>query len=351
VVGPVALNLVTGATGFIGGHLVRRLVREGQPTRVLCRPGSEDKLPASIARRLEIVRGDLLDRESLMRAASGATRIYHCAGHGSHWGSRDTFELVNVRGTRWLLEAAARRGVQRFVHLSAVAALGMARRLDDDSPHATSRHGYAYSKARGEQIALAYHRERGLPVTILRPALVYGVGGTWLEEPLSMLERDRLVLLGGGRGTCHPCYIENLVEAMLLAAAHPEAVGQAFIVGDGESMTFRDYFAAIATIAGKPAARRSRSWLAAQGIAAILELVAFLTRSPRRPRLTRGAIAMVTRRSELSTDKIHRVLGFEPRYSFACAIDRLRAWYALTPRAGGSATARSPARSSRSPSS
>lgn len=336
------MNLVTGATGFIGGHLVRRLVREGERTRILCRAGSEAKLPPSIVRAVEIVHGDLLDRDSLRRAVRGVERIYHCAGHVSDWGARETFEQLNVRGTQWLLAAAALVRVQRFVHLSSIAAFGTPspRYFDDDSPYATGGDGYSWSKARGEQIALAFHRNHGVPVTVLRPAVVYGAGGTWLEEPLEMLEQGRLFLLGGGKGTCHPCYIENLVDAMRLASVHPDAVGQAFIVGDGQSITFRDYFDAIAAIAARPPVRRSIPWLAAHGLAAILQLVARMTRSARRPLLTHTAIAMVTTRSEMSGDKIRRLLGFQPRYSFATAIDQLREWYAARLRAGGSATAR-----------
>jgi nucleoside-diphosphate-sugar epimerase len=242
------VELVTGASGFIGGHLARRLVREGRLVRVLCRKGSERRLPAAVLRSAEIVRGDLKDRDSLMRATEGAARVFHCA-----------FEVANVKGTRWLLEAAKVAEVERFVHLSSVAAFGtpVPRYFDDNSGYGPNRDAYSRTKAESEKVAFDFHFKTGLPVTVLRPTLVYGPGGSWLEEPLRMIEQDRMFLLGGARGTCHPCYVENLVDAMILAARHPRAIGRGYIVADGQSISFREYFDCLAEIAGKPRVRKT----------------------------------------------------------------------------------------------
>ena len=318
------MNLVTGATGFIGSHLARRLLREGERVRVLCRRESEAKLAPAIAAAAEIAYGDLRDRESLFAAARGTKRIFHCAGHVSDWGRDRAFFAANVDGTQWLLEAARASDLERFVHLSSIAVFGTPSppRFDDDSPYGESRDGYSRSKVEGEKIALAF---RGVPVTVLRPAVVYGRGGAWLEEPLSMIEQGRMFLVGGGAGTCHPCYIENLLDAITLAATHPAAPGQAFIVGDGQSIPFHEYFDAVASLAGKPPVRRSIPLIAARPIALTLEAAARLTRKEQRPLLTATAIAMVTTRSEMSIEKIRRVLGWRPRFTFRAAIDDLRA--------------------------
>lgn len=325
------MDLITGATGFIGGHLARRLVRD-RPVRVLCRPGSERRLPAELAGRVEIAPGDLRDRDSLVRAARGTARVFHCAGHVLDWGSDEAFSATNVQGTRWLVAAAAAGGARRLVHLSSIAAFGTPAPayFDDDSPHGASRDGYSRSKALGEQAVRETAGAVGLPVTVLRPAVVYGPGGTWLEEPLRRIERGRMFLLGGGRGTCHPCYIANLIDAIVLAADHPAAAGHGFIVADGEPITFRAYFDAVASIAGRPPVRRSIPIGAARVAAWTLEIAARARGSTHRPLLTRAALAMVTTQSQLSTDKIRRVLGFRPRYTFGSAIDELRAWYAAT---------------------
>jgi nucleoside-diphosphate-sugar epimerase len=323
-------DLVTGATGFIGGHLAERLLREGRKVRVLCRPGSEAKLPPAVAAGAQITVGDLLDEASLHAAVAGAARIFHCAGHVSDWGSRGDFEAANVRGTELLYRAAQRACVKRVVHFSSIAVFGTPSPpyFDDASPlGGESRDGYSLTKASGERIAMGAF-EAGLPLSILRPAVVFGWRGTWLEQPLAMIEQGRLFLLGGGAGTCHPCYIENLLDAALLAAEHPAAIGEAFIVGDGESFSFREYFDALASIAGKGPVRRSIPLPAARLMASAFETAARVRRSTKRPLLTHAAIDMVTTQSVMSTRKLHERLGFRPRYRFTRAIDELRKEYA-----------------------
>jgi nucleoside-diphosphate-sugar epimerase len=323
------VNLVTGATGFIGRHLATRIAREGWPLRVLCRTGSEGKLPAEVAAHAEIARGDLLDRASLFAATRGATRVFHCAALVSDWGRGDAFSAANVEGTCALLDAAVEAGVARFVHLSSIAAFGTPSPpyFDDDSPYGESADDYSRTKALGERAVFEAHRVRGLAAAVLRPAVVYGPGGTWLEEPLAMIEQGRMFLIGGGEGTCHPCYVENLVDAMLLAGNHPAAVGEGFIVGDGQAITFREYFDALASIAGRPKVARSIPLFAARAMASTLEAAARVRGSDRRPLLTHTAIAMVATKSRMSAEKIRRVLGWQPRWSFRTAIDALRAWY------------------------
>ncbi len=323
------VELVTGASGFIGGHLARRLVREGRFVRVLCRKGSERRLPAEVLRSAEIVRGDLKDRDSLMRATEGVVRVFHCAGHVTDWGTVRDFEVANVRGTRWLLEAAMVAEVDRFVHLSSVAAFGtpVPRYFDDNSGYGPSRDAYSRTKAESEKVAFDFHFKTGLPVTVLRPALVYGPGGSWLEEPLRMIEQDRMFLLGGARGTCHPCYVENLVDAMILAARHPRAIGRGYIVADGQSISFREYFDCLAEIAGKPRVKKAVPLPVARAMALALEASAKLRRSRVRPLLTHSAISMVTTRSETSTKRIRDELGYSARYDFGQAITELKGWY------------------------
>ncbi|HEX3776415.1 MAG TPA: NAD-dependent epimerase/dehydratase family protein [Polyangiaceae bacterium] len=322
-------ELVTGATGFIGRHLTERLLREGREVRVLCRPGSEHKLSAAIAERAQIVRGDLRDEVSLRAAVTGVSRLFHCAGQVSDWGTLADFEATNVRGTEALYQAARGAGVERVIHFSSIAVFGTPSPpyFDDASPvGGEGRDRYSITKASGEAVAMKAF-EAGLPLTILRPAVVFGQHGKWLEEPLAMIEAGRMFLLGGGRGTCHPCYIENLIDATLIAAEHPRALGEAFIVGDGESISFREYFDAVASIAGRNSIRRSIPLGAARVLASVLETGARLGRATERPLLTHAAIDMVTTSSEMSTRKVREVLGFRPRYAFRDAIEELRAQY------------------------
>jgi nucleoside-diphosphate-sugar epimerase len=176
-------------------------------------------------------------------------------------------------------------------------------------------------------VVFSFHRETGLPVTVLRPAVVYGAGGTWLEEPLEMIEQGKMFLLAGGTGTCHPCFIENLLDAAMLAADHPAAVGRGYIVADDDPISFREFFDTLAWVAGRGPIERSIPLPVARAIAAGCELFARTTRRRGRPLLTQAAVAMVTTRSELSMRRIKDELGFHPQYSFADAARTLREWY------------------------
>jgi nucleoside-diphosphate-sugar epimerase len=318
-------DLVTGATGFIGRHLAARLVREGRKVRLLCRAESVSKLAPDLASQVEVTLGDLRDARSLAQAVDGVARVFHCAGQVSDWGAERDFVDGNVRGTAWLLEQAEKAGASRFVHMSSIAVFGTPSPpyFDDDSPYGAGTDPYTRTKIAGEQLALA----ASLPTVVLRPAVVYGPDGTWLEYPLRMIESGKMFLLGGGEGTCHPCYVENLVDAALLVANDGRAIGKAYIVADDDPVTFREYFNALARIAGKDEVRRSIPLPAARAVAALLETVARATRASRRPLLTRTAIRMVTTRSRMSIRRIREDLGYEPRYRFREAIDELTAWY------------------------
>jgi nucleoside-diphosphate-sugar epimerase len=322
-------DLVTGASGFIGRHLARRLLSQGRDVRVLCRPDSASKLDRETRARAQIAEGDLRDGESVRRAMRGVGRVFHCAGHVSDWGTEEEFTAVNVTGTERLLEAACGEEIDRFVHLSSISVFGVPSpaRFADDSPYGEGRDLYSRTKIAGERVALRYHRERALPVVALRPAVVYGRGSAWVEEPIAMIRAGKMFLIGGGEGTCHPCYIENLVDAMALAAEHPAAVGNAYIVADDEPISFAEYFNHLARIVGKGPIRRSIPTAAARAMATGFERWATLRRSRARPLLTHTAVDMVTARSRMSMEKIRRELGFEPRYDVRTAMAELERSY------------------------
>jgi 2-alkyl-3-oxoalkanoate reductase len=321
------IDLVTGATGFIGRHMVLRLLARGRRVRALCRTGSEAKLPEDARARIELAFGDLTDRASLERAAAGASRVFHCAGEVLDWGPVDRFRDVNVRGTLWLLECARDAKVERFVHLSSFVVFGVPSPpvLDDASPYGQGSDPYTMTKTEGEKAVFAFHAETGLPVSVLRPTVVYGVGSTWLEEPMRMMKKGAFFLIGGGEGTCHPCYIENLLDAALLVAEHPRAVGHGYLVTDDDPISFRDYFAALASLSGASDPRRSIPVPVARAAAAGFEAVARVVKAKGRPLLTQTAIDLVTTKGRVSIQKIRDELGFVPRYRFRQAIEELRA--------------------------
>ena len=322
-------DLVTGATGFIGRHLARRLLAQGREVRLFCRPGSVGKLDPGARTSAGIAEGDLRDEQSVKRALRGVGRVFHCAGHVSDWGSEEEYVATNVTGTERILGAAAGEEIDRCVHLSSIAVFGVPSPpyFDDDSPYGTGRDLYSRTKIAGERAALRAHQEGKLPVVVLRPAVVYGPMSTWAEEPAAMIRQGKMFLLGGGEGTCHPCYIETLLDAMLLAAEHPAAIGNAYIVADDEPISFAEYFNHLARILGKDPIRRSIPLPVARAMATGFEKWARVRRSGARPLLTHMAIDMVTAPSSMSMRKIKEELGFRSRYSVSRAMAELERWF------------------------
>ena len=234
--------LVTGGTGFIGGRLVERLVLEcNADVRVLVRNYAR---VSRIARfPIELVPGDVTQPDDVERAASGCEVIFHCAYGNS--GSDRMRRLVNVEGTRNVLEAALHSGAERIVQISTLLVYGITSNgdLDETAPRRYSGHVYSDSKLDAEKLAFDCVEKHGLPVAILQPTAVYGPFDLgWTIGVLQTLKTGRMILVNGGNGLCNAVYVDDVVSAMLLAAVKEEAVGEAFLISGEQPVTWRDFF-------------------------------------------------------------------------------------------------------------
>lgn len=243
--------LITGATGFIGGRLAEILVdRDGVEVVALVRGyGSAMRL----ARRpVRFARGEVTDLEAVRAAARGCDAIYHCA-YGTSGGQRHRAE-VNREGTRQVLAAARAEGVRRVVHLSTLMVYGRTGDgdLEETAPRRRFGNAYSDSKLEAERLALAAGARPGLEVAVLQPTAVYGPwGGVWTAGVLATLRRGRQILVDGGAGLANAVYVDDLVDAMILAASHPAAAGECFLVSDGAPLTWQRFFAAFEGLLGK----------------------------------------------------------------------------------------------------
>jgi nucleoside-diphosphate-sugar epimerase/predicted dehydrogenase len=247
------IAFVTGATGFVGTHLVRRLLSEGKSVRALVRPNSLHRGRFG-GTDVEIVEGDLRDRETLHEAAKGARTIYHLgAAVGGGWKEH---EQVTVEGTKMLIEAALVCNVERFVHISTLDIYEHEENaiITEDSPYRkTPEHPYSYSKIQAEKLALDAWSQKGLRVTIIRPGLVIGPLGRIFFPHLGFRYQDWLFLLIGADDTSFLplTYVDNTVDAILKASANEQSLGRSYNIIDDGQVTARAYLEAYTKVTGQ----------------------------------------------------------------------------------------------------
>lgn len=290
--------LVTGATGFIGGHAIRRLLSDGHPVRALVRRGSPHEYLAK--RGVEIAIGDVTEPETLHAAAAGAQQVVHLVGLLQE-PPGVTFERVVAEGTRSLVEAAAAAGVKRFVYLSAIGT----------GPDAASR--YHRTKWHAEEAV------RGGPFehVILRPSLVVGPG----DDFVCKFARLPLPLPGGGTTRFQPIWIDDLLSllAASLTTDSPAIVNQTLEVAGPDALTLRQICDAIDASRGRSAlVSRLRHpsipfWFAALQAALFDGLMKQpLAKIGLLPPITRDQITMMADDNVCDTAPMHRAFGLEP---------------------------------------
>lgn len=320
------LNLITGATGLIGGHLAEALVLRGEEVRAFVRPTS--RVERLRALQVDIRIGQMVDNASLMAAAQGAGRVFHCAALVSDWGLPEDFQQANVHGTRNILAAATRAQVSRFVFLSSADVYGFPGVPVDETERPSPR-GFPFADSKIEAEALVWnHRRRvGLPTCIIRPGTVYGPGSRFVLETLvEPMRRRRLVVIDHGQHLAGLTYVGNVVDAMILAADKDKSVGQAYNITDGSRVTWREFIDALADLLQMPRPTRRRSHRMAYLVASAWEYYYRVMGRAQRPPLTRHLVELMGTDQDYVIDKAMAELGYRPRVSFPEGMRHVSNW-------------------------
>jgi nucleoside-diphosphate-sugar epimerase len=235
---------VTGGTGFLGSFLVRDLLAQGVPVQVLARPSVRAvELQRTGA---EIVTGDLDNPESITRAIKGADVVYHLAAKVGSLGTRADYFATNVSGTELILSACAQLNVKQIVYLSSLAVYGPIRegeRIDEDTSfdeRPDLRDAYAESKIAVDRMVAAFARQTGMPTVIVRPGIIFGPGRPLPIGILGFSVGKTNIVFGNPNHRLPLNYVENLIDAMQLAAASGEGLRQ-FNVVDDDDLTLGRY--------------------------------------------------------------------------------------------------------------
>jgi nucleoside-diphosphate-sugar epimerase/predicted dehydrogenase len=348
--------LVTGASGFIGGRLVERLhLDEGADVVAMVNQYGHAarlaRLPVTMAQ------AGLNDAPAIDRAVAGTKIVFHLAY------DRST-PRANVSGANHLLEACRKHGVERFVYISTMAVYEPMPPTEIDVTEEfqppPSRSSYAETKREIEGAVLDFGKLHGLEVSILQPTIVYGpFGGAFTMVTAERMSQGALVLPNDGGGWCNAVYVDDLVDAMLLAAYRPEALGERFLISAAEPVTWRDYYAAHEASLGVEGLklmpedeinRRNRSvWTNVKTLfvrpkrailkypalhRSLIDLYGRLPEALTRPVLRlylyekpglgreeflpiEDEIRRYNARGRVRVDKARRLLGYEPRFDFA----------------------------------
>ncbi|MTD47103.1 SDR family NAD(P)-dependent oxidoreductase [Conexibacter sp. W3-3-2] len=311
--------VVTGAGGFIGAALCRRLVADGDEVVGLDRsPAVADRVQATGA---TFRAADVTDPAGVAAAVEGADGVIHTAALVSDWGAMADFVRVNVGGTRTVLDAAQAAGVRRVVHLSSVATWGYEFRGDlasEDAPARVCGAPYVDTKTASHLLAL------GRGAAVVRPGDVYGPHSEpWTSRPVRMLRAGRFVLPGDGGGILTPVYVDDLVDCVVLALRHPDAGGRAVTAHDGSPVTAREFFGHYARMLGQGPVRTLPAPLLR---AAALAFETVARRTGGTPDVTRQALTYITRRGAYPNTAARDLLGWEPRVDLAEGMRRTEAW-------------------------
>ncbi|NJM90860.1 MAG: NAD-dependent epimerase/dehydratase family protein [Myxococcales bacterium] len=319
-------SLVTGASGFLGGWLVRQLISRGESVRVLLRPESDR---SRLAQEVEVCIGRLEDPSSLTAATTGVHYIYHCAALSTDWGPTAEFMRANVDGVENLLRAAhGNRELRRFVHVSSTDVYGYPRQVGDEEVASRACNlPYHRSKLLGERAIWRFAEQHGMPVTVVRPATIYGPHAlSTVGEFARAIEADDFVWIAGGRPRAGLIYVEDVASAMVCAATSERALGRAYNLCDPRPTTWREYIEVLAAGIGARVGGLSLPGALAYGLAAASEVWARVV-GKRRPLLTRHAVLLMARDQGYCSDRARRELGFESSVSFEEGMTRTLAWW------------------------
>jgi nucleoside-diphosphate-sugar epimerase len=317
--------LITGATGFLGGNLTRRLLRMQTPVRILARDPAAAR--QFVERGAELIVGAITDATALRRALEGVTVVYHLAGRLFIPGTpEDEYRTTHIEGTRLLLDRCAEAPTSpRIVQCSTTGVLGVTgnQPVDETAPYRPTN-TYEASKMEAERLV----RERiahGYPAVIVRPGLVYGPGDLHLLGFFRAIQRGLFRPIGRAPVWLHPIYIDDMIDALARCGQDLLAIGECFHIAGREPVTLATLAATIAASLGVTVPRGHIPMAAASALALAGDLLPAPLRSA--APLTRSRLDFLTHSRVYTVTKALRLLDFCAATELETGVSQTVAWY------------------------
>jgi nucleoside-diphosphate-sugar epimerase len=318
--------LVTGATGFLAGHLIPALQQRGDAVSALVLP-SEDATRLR-ERDVAVYTGDVRRPETLIEPMQNADAVVHMAALMATWAPMRVHHAVHVTGTENVCRAALAAGVRRLVHLSSAITYTPSGGVPirEDFPQEPLHEPHAVTKAEGDKLVQRMIARNELPAVIVRPEAMFGPNDRINFRRLAdRLRAGKGIVIGSGRNAVPFVYVDDVVRGLLLALEHPRALGQAYNITNDQRMTEEEFLRAIAVEVGGKVPRIHVPYRALYGAATVAEWMATVTR--REPLLTRHGVQMFGSHNPLSIDKARRELGYGPMVALRDGIRLAGSWY------------------------
>jgi 2-alkyl-3-oxoalkanoate reductase len=324
--------LVTGATGFLGRHLVGRLRAGGHRVRALARNPSRAALLAGTG--AEVVQGDVTAADSLTEAAVGVDVVFHTAALVTNWAPWAQFLAATVRGTENALRATAGSRAERFVHVSTIRVYDdrycrRHRLVTEEAPRGERgfRHFGHYARAKVMAEEAVWNYAPNLPVTVIRPAWIFGPGDEAIVPPLLRFLGAPQARWPGRTDPCaDPIYVTDVADCAIAAALHPVAAGQAYNAAPDQRITVREFLGALCQATGVPMPHQSVPYAVAASAARLSEWWAALTGRRTAPAVNRAGLAILTQDVRHDPAKAERELGWRSQVSLADGVTRTAVW-------------------------
>ena len=320
--------LVTGATGFTGGHLAQYLADRGDEVRALVRPKSRARFDASLlAKRVMPCDGDLMDGESVRRAIDGVDVVYHIAATYREAGQPDSaYRQINIEGTRHVLEAAKACGVKRVVHCSTGGVHGHIANppANEDAPF-NPGDVYQETKLAAEQLAREFGSTNGLDVVVVRPIGIYGPGDRRFLTMFRGLARGRFPMIGDGTPFYHLTFIDDLVEGFRLCGSAPAAKGRTYILAGPRYTTLEQLVRMVAKELGVAPPKVHLPVWPFWTAGLVCELICVPLRIE--PPIFRRRVDFYTKSRAFDTTRARTEIGFNPKVDLDEGIRRTARWY------------------------
>lgn len=318
-------SLVTGASGFIGRNLIQKMEKREIAAKAFVRKTSDIR-GLSELENVEICFGDITDLSSVEQAVKGCQAVYHLAGLVSDWGGYKKFYEANYLGTKNVIEASIKAKVKKFIYISSIGVLNLKGKgaILEDQLYSHFPSSYCRSKAEAEK--LVRKLSSSIPIVIIRPAVVYGPGDRLCTlRILNFARKNLLFVVQKGKGIFPHLYIDNLTEAILLAAEKEEAIGEIFNITDGVNTPVREFFNYMNRIAAKGNIRLSFPYPVAWCLAFLMDIFAKLTGKP--PLLSWMGLQFLSLECRFDISKAREMLGYKPSIHLNEGMKIVKRWW------------------------